>query len=106
MFKIGSCGWHTNNEWNLISKGIGSCYKVIMTEKNDEVIEVHSSLMTGVARMICNDKIQRTNSPNHLGVLSLEEIKHFIKSLKFITVLEHDLHNVIDYTVKNLINMT
>lgn len=26
------------------------CYKVMMIEKNDEVVEIHSSLMSGVAR--------------------------------------------------------
>lgn len=44
LFKIGTCNWRSLNVQNLISKGVGSCYKVIMTEKMDEIVEVHSSL--------------------------------------------------------------
>ena len=50
LFKLGSGGWVLNNDTNIISKGIITCHKVMMTEKVDEVIEVHSSLMAGVAR--------------------------------------------------------
>lgn len=41
LFKIGSCNWIANNDYNVLSKGIdGKCYKVIVTEKNDEVVDV------------------------------------------------------------------
>lgn len=49
LFNIGTCGWKASNYKNLIDKGNDHCYKVIMTEKNDDIVDVHSSLMMGVA---------------------------------------------------------
>jgi hypothetical protein len=40
LFKVGSCGWQVENDWNLTFKGIGTCYKVMITEKNDEVVDL------------------------------------------------------------------
>jgi hypothetical protein len=36
--------------------GFPECHKVILIEKADEVVEVHSSLMTGVAREVLGRK--------------------------------------------------
>lgn len=44
LFKVGTCNWRANNVRNFLDKGVGSCYKVVMTEKIDEIVEVHSSL--------------------------------------------------------------
>jgi len=44
LFKIGTCNWRSNNVQNFLHKGAGTCYKVLMTEKMDEIVEVHSSL--------------------------------------------------------------
>jgi len=52
LFRVGTCGWKANNVKNFIDKGVGTCYKVIMTEKDDEIVEVHSSLMVEVANEI------------------------------------------------------
>ena len=53
LFKCGSFGWQANNDWNITFRS-STCYKVIITEKNDEVVDLHSSLMVGVARLISN----------------------------------------------------
>ena len=56
LFRFGSGGWTLDNDTTTIHKGANPtelskhCYKVLMTEKEDEVVEVHSSLMMGVAR--------------------------------------------------------
>lgn len=50
LFRIGTCSWKASNYRNLIDKGKDTCYKVFMTEKNDEIVDLHSSLMMGVAR--------------------------------------------------------
>ena len=52
LFRIGTCKWVSINNKNVIDKGRDTCYKVIMIEKNDEIVEVHSSLMAGVATEI------------------------------------------------------
>jgi hypothetical protein len=52
LFKVSSCNWQANNDVNVLRKGLGTCYKVIITDKNDEVVEVHSSLMTGIVQKI------------------------------------------------------
>ena len=49
LFKFTSCNWSANNDLNLLHKGVHTCYKVVIVDKEDEVIDVYSSLMTGVA---------------------------------------------------------
>jgi hypothetical protein len=63
LFKLGSGGWEINNDTNILNKGLvnptpysKNCYKILITEKVDEIIEVHSSLMTGVARAVVGRK--------------------------------------------------
>ena len=63
LFKIGSGGWQINSDLSIVHKsnvkqlgGIPSCHKVLLIEKADEVVEVHSSLMTGVAREVLGRK--------------------------------------------------
>lgn len=62
----------------------------MMTEKNDEIVEIHSSLMMGVAREI-------QTRLNQKFFTDRKTIKKFIKSVKFITNLEHDLFTIIEY---------
>jgi len=50
LFKVGTCEWKASNYKNFIDRGKSTCYKVLMTERNDEIVDVHSSLMAGVAR--------------------------------------------------------
>jgi esterase/lipase len=52
LFKVGSCGWQVSNDKALTFKGISNCYKLIITEKNDEVVDIQASLMIGVARLV------------------------------------------------------
>jgi formate/nitrite transporter FocA (FNT family) len=40
LFKAISCNWVANNDINILKKGLGTCYKVIITDKNDEVIDL------------------------------------------------------------------
>jgi hypothetical protein len=52
-----------------------ACHKVILIEKADEVVEVHSSLMTGVAREILGRKNKKAGEDFYL---SRHQLKHFI----------------------------
>ena len=102
LFKAISGGWLINNELSIKgSKGSHSCYKVMMIEKADEVIDVHSSLMTGIGR----DTLGRRNlkSGEHF-YLSLQQMKSFITATLSIVNLEHDLFTLLDwaYEVKIL----
>ena len=62
FFKLGSGGWQINSDLSIVQKahqkvlGFPECHKVILIEKADEVVEVHSSLMTGVAREVLGRK--------------------------------------------------
>eukprot|EP00347_Sterkiella_histriomuscorum_P010954 403374299 len=91
LFKMGTCNWKANNVQNFIEKGAKNCYKVVLTEKIDEIIEVHSSLQVGVVREIHNKCISKFFFDDQQTATS------YIDSLKFITNLEHDLYNIIDY---------
>ncbi len=87
LFKIGTCAWKAYNFKNFIDKGQGSCYKVMMVERNDEIVEYHSSLVVGVAKEL------------HLrmGGWHFEGLENFLKSVRYITNLEHDLYTIVDY---------
>ena len=64
------------------------CYKVIMADKNDDIIDIRASLFFGVAREVCAREKQRTNWPGHLGILSPQACKSFAAALK--TLIEID----------------
>jgi len=54
FFKYGSQGWQANNSFNYLQKGVNKCYKVILQDKADEIVNLQSSLMFGVAREMCH----------------------------------------------------
>ena len=89
LFRLGTCKWRSINHSNIIHKGTDSCYKVIMIEKNDEIVEVHSSLMTGVAKELYRRSKHKINIT-----------PQFINSLQFVVNLEHDLYTILDYQQK------
>ncbi len=72
LFKLSSGGWMINNELSLVHKGNQTCHKVILVEKADEVVEVHSSLMTGVAREVLGRKKMRAGQEFYLSRKQLE----------------------------------
>jgi hypothetical protein len=97
LFKLSSGGWVINNDLNVLHKTRPSkppCYRVLLTERKDEVIEVHSSLMTGVARAFLGRKHL---APGENFYLSLTQLKDFITSSQFIVNMEHDLYTVIEW---------
>jgi hypothetical protein len=51
---------------NILNKG-PNCHKVLITEREDEVIEVHSSLMTSVAREFFGRKYLKTGENFYLS---------------------------------------
>lgn len=68
LFKLSSGGWVINNDSNCLHKGVKNCYKVMLIDKADEVIEVHSSLMTGVAREALGRKHLKTGNGFYLSL--------------------------------------
>jgi hypothetical protein len=86
LFRIGTCKWISINNKNVIDKGRDTCYKVIMIEKNDEIVEVHSSLMAGVATEIYSRSQHK-----------LKLTPKFTQSLMFVINLEHDIYTVLDF---------
>ena len=78
LFKLSSGGWVINNELKVTNKGIANskgdngCYKVIITEKADEVVEIHSSLMVGVAREAIGRKLKSPGEDFYLTKTQLE----------------------------------
>lgn len=56
LMKQGTGGWVVNNAWKFLQphteKG-KKCYKVVMCDIHDEIVNVHCSLMVGIAKEIC-----------------------------------------------------
>lgn len=103
LFNYGSGGWELDNDIPALTKGdkptphSAHCHKVIMTEKADEVVEVHSSLMVGVARAAMGRKDFLVAGEGGF-YLSKEQLDGFLASIKFIVNLEHDLYVLLDYS--------
>lgn len=56
MLKYGTLGWQVQNAHHFLERPVNSerpCYKLIMCDKADEMIDVYCSLMIGVAKEIC-----------------------------------------------------
>ncbi len=87
LFKVGTCSWKASNFKNFIDRGQETCYKVMMIERNDEIVEFHSSLLVGVAKEL----------NQRLGSQAIEGLESFIKAVGFVSNLEHDLYTIIDY---------
>lgn len=49
LFKIGTFGWRTCNDLDLVTKNTQNCYKMIIVDKKDDIIDIQSSLIVGVA---------------------------------------------------------
>ena len=54
LFNVGNCGWQIESDFDFIKTS--ESYKVIMQDKNDEIIDIRGSLMAGVANEIITRK--------------------------------------------------
>ena len=71
-----------------------------MIDKADEVIDVQSSLMTGIARDTLG---RRTLKSGENFYLSLQQMQSFITATVFIVNLEHDLFTLLDWVYESKI---
>ena len=54
VFKWATGGWQGCNSYNYLkAKKTGTCYKVLLCDQNDEIVNYQSSLMVGVAKELC-----------------------------------------------------
>jgi len=55
LFKFGSLGWQVHNAYNYLKckRDDNQCYKVVLCDKNDEIVTLHTSLMIGIANELC-----------------------------------------------------
>lgn len=61
LFKFATGGWRANSDHHILTTVRDPkygcqpepCYKVITCDKNDEIIDCHSSLMVGAAKVFC-----------------------------------------------------
>jgi len=60
LFKVGSCGWQIENDFEFCSKS--ECYKVILQDKKDEIVDIRGSLMAGVANEIVDQELAKSNN--------------------------------------------
>lgn len=50
LFKYGTGGWQVQNAVNYLkTRKKNPCYKVVMCDKNDEIVHLPTSLMVGIA---------------------------------------------------------
>ncbi|CDW84644.1 UNKNOWN [Stylonychia lemnae] len=96
LFKVGSWGWTMHSEKNFLQKSnqAKKCYKVLLADERDDVIDINSSLMIGIAKeLLLRSNAQFKFLMNNRGL----KMKQFIKSLRFIVDLEYFLSQTIDY---------
>jgi len=66
-------------------------YKLITQDKNDEIVDIQSSLMVGVAVEAAKKQFSKTNWKGTLGILDENESKLLIDSVSAIQNIEQDL---------------
>lgn len=54
FFKIGSCGWQVQSDYSFVKKSEVKTLKVILQDKQDEIVHINASLMLGIAKTITN----------------------------------------------------
>jgi hypothetical protein len=72
------------------------CHKVLTCDTSDEIIELHSSLMVGVAKELC-----KKYEPKRNCILEESEILQLIKSLQFVIDTEDRLYRFINGIVSD-----
>ena len=52
-----------------------TCYKVLMADKNDEIIDINAALFIGVALEVCAQEQRKTKWQGTLGILNSSACK-------------------------------
>lgn len=54
LVRYGTQGWQVQNGYNFLKTNPEkACYKILLCDKNDEILPLQSSLMIGVANELC-----------------------------------------------------
>ena len=95
LIKYGTGGWQAQNAYNILKTPLKKegCYKVVMCDKSDEIVDLHCSLMVGIASEFCRIQYLKTKSnPNvKLHILSDKECQELISSMNFLQNIDYDL---------------
>lgn len=88
------------------------CYKVILCDTNDEIIDVQASFLVGVARELCHQQrhIRKQQlkaggldvGEENIGIMTSKDLQRFYSEYKFLVELEHNLNEHLDDFLKNL----
>ena len=99
FFKFATNGWQANNSFNTIKqyttnlnlleddasesqsakKGENKCYKLILCDKKDEIVNFEASILCGAAREICHLQARRIGfEKDRIGILTTEECRSLI----------------------------
>ena len=78
ILKYTTFAWQANNAYNFIKQTENhECYKVVMCDINDEMIDVQTSLMVGIAREIAQKyqhlSLEKQGASQCLGILEDRE---------------------------------
>ena len=73
-----------------------SCYKVILADKNDDIVDIRASLFVGVAKQVCAQEKRKTRWAGNLGILSSKECIAFTDALKTLLQIEDALFKVVN----------
>lgn len=98
LIKYGTGGWQAQNAFNILktpNKKDG-CYKVVMCDKSDEIIDLHCSLMVGVASEFCRIQYleNKLHSTTKLHILSDKECQELILSMNYLLNIDYDLSDL------------
>jgi hypothetical protein len=94
LFKFATMGkWRAKSDYNLVSQERDykygclheKCYKVVTCDKNDEIIDMHASLISCAAKIWCESK-------GNAKLLSNKEILQLLNAVKSILQAEEVLH--------------
>ena len=112
LLKHFSFGWQVQNGYIFLKKHLieeESCYKVVMCDLNDEIIDAQTSLMIGIARELCTKQFEYrktqanfidnlndkgANMEPYLGILTDKQAQKLIDAMQFVLNLDYDLYQL------------
>ena len=91
LFKFGSGGWQCQNAYNYLKSSDNKCYKVVMCDKNDEIVLLQTSQMVGIANEVFALKTDHDPSAE---LLSKEMARQLAENILKIQNLDHLIHEI------------
>jgi hypothetical protein len=121
FFKFATNGWQANNSFNTIKQYLGNheedisdthsnkklgtvgnrCYKLILCDKKDEIVNFPASILCGAAKEICYLQAKKIGfDKDKIGILSTADCSDLIRHFTYLLNLEYDIYESLNGSIR------